>query len=676
MATLNTLRTKFGVVLTVIIALALLAFILSLKTEMGFSSNDPKVGVIAGEKISYSEYLNEYNAAERNFGGQVDERQLDIINNIAWQNIITNRVLTPGFDKAGIAVSDEERLDIIAGRYPSQVLYSAFADPATGEYDPAAVYEFLAQAADDASMSAIWAQINQSLRSERAMQKYAGLTRSGAYVNALEVASGVDAAGKTFSGKWTGARYSSVPDSLISISNNDLKKYYDTHKAQFKQLPNRTISYVVFDIDATADDMLALENEVRQTGADFAVAEDVKGFIRQNRYGSVSDRYISVKQLPEDEAEALAKGQYGPVLKNNVWTMSRVVDSKTAPDSLGIRHIVLPFTEEKLADSLLTALRKGGDFALAAAEYSVYPATAQNGGEVGVMPFSAFTGEFAEALGGASKGDIVKVVSGDAIQLMQVYRADAPVKYLQIATIAYPVEASAATRRDIHASASSFSVDAAGSVAKFDEAASAHSLTPRIATISQGERTIRGIDNSREVIRWAYGAKKGEISEIFNLGNTYVIAMVTDIDNEEYRPLQKVSAQVRNAVLRDKKYEYLTKKLAGSTIDEAAASLGSEVETFENVNYSLYYIDGIGFEPGVAGAIASTKTTGELSAPVRGMSGVYLFTVESVAAADNERTPEAEKVRAQAAAEAYAAQASIAAVQEMAKIEDLRGKYF
>lgn len=58
MASLNTLRTKFGIVLSIIIALALLAFILSLKTEMGFSGNDPRVGVIDGEKINYSEYYD------------------------------------------------------------------------------------------------------------------------------------------------------------------------------------------------------------------------------------------------------------------------------------------------------------------------------------------------------------------------------------------------------------------------------------------------------------------------------------------------------------------------------------------------------------------------------------------------------------------------------------------
>ena len=678
MATLNTLRTKFGVVLTIIIALALLAFILSLKTDLGFSGNDPKVGKIGGDKITYPEYLEAYNDAEQQFGGSAsDDNQQAMIAATAWQQLIMKHVMNPGLEKMGIGVSDSERMSILSGEHPSQVLYNALANPETGAYDPAFVYEIITRAETDPNIAAMWAQIMAQVKTERSMQKYVGLARAGAYVNALEVANGVNAANKVYAGKWTSAKYGSVADSLVNVSTSDLKKYYDTHKEQFKQLPNRTISYVVFDVDATSDDMLAIEKEVAEVGAGFAEAEDVRGFVRQNRHGSVSDRYLKVEQLPEDEAAALADGkQYGPELKNNVWTISRVIDVKNAPDSLGLRHIVLPYSEDALADSLLTALRAGGDFAAAAEQYSVYAATAQNGGDVGVMPFSAFTGEFADALAGVKSGDIVKIASGDAIQLMQVYRADKPAKYMQIATITYPVEASQATNREVHSAASIFSVDAKGSVEKFNEAAAAHSLTPRVATVNQGDRTVRGIENSREIVRWANGAKKGDMSEIFKLGDAYVVAVLTDVDDDEYKSLSKVVNQVRPAVLREKKFDYLAAKVSGSTIEAVAESLGSEVSDFENVSYGSYYTEGIGFEPNVIGAIGQTLQTGEVSSPVRGQSGLYVFVVNDIADNENQQTPEAEKVRAQAQMENYAAQASLAAVQEMAKIEDLRGKYF
>ncbi|WP_346701547.1 peptidylprolyl isomerase [uncultured Alistipes sp.] len=676
MASLNTLRTKFGVVLSIIIGLALLAFILSLKTEMGFTGNDPRVGVINGEKINYSEYYNEYERIKtQNNVQESDEQQSAMLANAVWQSLITRYVLTPGFDLMGLRVTDPERMAMVSGQQPSQAFYNAFADPRTGQYNVEAVSQFLAQAETNSQAAQVWAQLNEQARLEREAQKFFGLVKGGVYVNSLEVAQGVEGANKTFSGKWAGKKYSSVPDSLFTVSTGDLKNYYNSHKDQFKQIPSRTLSYVVFEVSPTDDDLLALEKKAAEVGGEFAAAEDVKAFVRANRNGRIAENYVTAAQLTDEEGKALMAGKmYGPVLKNNEWRMARVLDTKMAPDSVGIRHIVLPYTQETLADSLLTALEKGGDFAAAAARYSVYDATAANGGEVGVMPFSAFTGEFAEALAGAKKGDIVKIASGDAIQLMQVYRADKPTKHIQVASITYPLEASAATRRDIHNQAGSFMVNAKGSSEAFADAASEAAVTPRVATLSQGDRTIRGLEDSRDVARWAYGAETGDVSEIFTVGKDYVIAMLTEIDDNDYASLEKVASQVRAQVLRDKKYDYIVKDLAGSTLAEQASSLGSEVDDFSGVTFGSFYIDGIGMEPRLVGAIASSEQ-GVLSAPVKGMSGVYVFEVGDVQT-EEKQTAEGEKVRAQAMAEGMAQQFAYPAIQQMAKIQDLRGEYF
>ena len=677
MASLNTLRTKFGIVLSIVIAGALLAFILSLKTEMGFSGNDPRVGVIDGEKINYSEYYNQYEQVKAQSGAQEsNEQQSAMLANAAWQALIGKYVLTPGFDKMGLRVTEPERMSMVSGQHPSQAFYNAFADPRTGEYNVAAVHQFLSEAEANAQAQQAWAQLNEQARMEREVAKFLGLIKGGVYVNSLEVANGVNSANNTYAGKWAGKKYSAVPDSLIQLKSSDIKAYYNSHKNMFKQTPSRALSYVVFEVSPTDDDMLALEKSVAEVGAQFAATEELKSFVRANRNGKIADNYVSAKQLSEEEAKALLDGAtYGPVLKNNEWTMARALDTKIVPDSMGIRHIVLPYTQEALADSLLTVLKGGADFAQVAAQYSVYDATAANGGEVGVMPFSAFSGEFAAALANAKTGDIVKIASGDAIQLMQVYRADKPSKHVQVASITYPVEASAATRRDIHNQAGTFSVNAKGSVEAFNDAASAAAGTPRIASLAQGERTIRGLEDSRDVARWAYGAEVGDVSEIFPVGKDYVIAMLTEIDDNEFAPLEKVSAQIRAQVLRDKKYDYIVKELSGSTLDEQAKSLGTEVADFDNVTFGAFYVNGPGFEPRLIGAISSTTEKGVLSAPVKGLSGVYVFEVDDIQTSDKQ-TAEGEKVRAQAMAESMAQQFSVQAIQQMAKIQDLRGKYF
>lgn len=677
MASLNTLRTKFGIVLSIVIAGALLAFILSLKTEMGFSGNDPRVGVIDGEKINYSEYYNQYEQVKAQSGAQEsNEQQSAMLANAAWQALIGKYVLTPGFDKMGLRVTEPERMSMVSGQHPSQAFYNAFADPRTGEYNVAAVHQFLSEAEANAQAQQAWAQLNEQARMEREVAKFLGLIKGGVYVNSLEVANGVNSANNTYAGKWAGKKYSAVPDSLIQLKSSDIKAYYNSHKNMFKQTPSRALSYVVFEVSPTDDDMLALEKSVAEVGAQFAATEELKSFVRANRNGKIADNYVSAKQLSEEEAKALLDGAtYGPVLKNNEWTMARALDTKIVPDSMGIRHIVLPYTQEALADSLLTVLKGGADFAQVAAQYSVYDATAANGGEVGVMPFSAFSGEFAAALANAKTGDIVKIASGDAIQLMQVYRADKPSKHVQVASITYPVEASAATRRDIHNQAGTFSVNAKGSVEAFNDAASAAAVTPRIASLAQGERTIRGLEDSRDVARWAYGAEVGDVSEIFPVGKDYVIAMLTEIDDNEFAPLEKVLAQIRAQVLRDKKYDYIVKELSGSTLDEQAKSLGTEVADFDNVTFGAFYVNGPGFEPRLIGAISSTTEKGVLSAPVKGLSGVYVFEVDDIQTSDKQ-TAEGEKVRAQAMAESMAQQFSVQAIQQMAKIQDLRGKYF
>lgn len=674
MISLNTLRTKFGVVLSVVIGVALLAFILSLKTEMGFSGQDPKVGEIAGENINYSEYYNEYEQVKAQSGIQeTDEQQSAMLANAVWQSLIAKRLFEPSLEEMGLEFTDAERMALLSGEQFSQTLYNAFADPTTGEYNVAAVSQFLTESESNPEAAAAWAQLVEQLHLESSMQKYYGLIKNGVYVNNLEVAQGQKSQNETRSGKWVVKRYADTPDSLINVSSSEIKAYYKAHKNMYKQLPNRQLSYVVFEVSATEEDMAALEQEVKSVGEAFATAEDVKAFARENRNGSIAEGYVNASQLTAEEAEALMAGKmYGPVLRNNEWTMARVMDTKMAPDSLGIRHIVLPYTETELADSLLTALKGGADFAEAAAQYSVFAQTAQLGGEVGVMPFAAFTGEFAEALASAKKGDIVKIASGDAIQLMQVYRADKATKHIRVASINYPVLASSETRRTAHSAAGSFTLAAKED---FAEAASTAAVTPRVATLVQGDRTIRGLEDSREVARWAYGAKVGDISEIFTVGDDYVIATLTSIDKNEYTPVEEVAAQIRMQLARDKKFELVKAQMAGATIEEVAEAVGAEVAEYEGAAFGSYYLNGPGLEPTLIGAIASTTDKGVVSAPVKGLNGVYVFTVESIEDSAAQ-TAEAERVRAQAVQESMTTQSALQAVQEMAEIKDLRGLYF
>ncbi|MBQ2394660.1 MAG: SurA N-terminal domain-containing protein [Alistipes sp.] len=677
MLSLNTLRTKFGIVLSVVIALALLAFIFSLRYEMGFGGNDPKVGEINGDKILYSEYYNEYEVTKNNNGGAeaYDEAADERFSSSAWQSLIAKHALIPGFQKMGVAVSEAERLSMLSGEHTSSVFFSAFGNPMTGEYDVKALSEFLAQSEGNLQMQQLWNYINSQALLERQIAKYSGLVKGGAYVNALEVADGVRNANNTFAGKVVSRRYTSLPDSIFSVSKSEIKKYYNEHKNMYEQQPSRTMSYVLFEVEATPEDMTAIENEVKGVAAEFAVADDVKAFVRQNRHGSIDDRYVSKDELSSAESAALMAGKtYGPELANDVWTVARVLDSKIVADSLKLSHIVVSYNENKLADSLYQVVKGGANFAEVARNHSMVE-TATAGGEIGTLPFSALPAEFVAPLENARKGDIVKIVSGNAIQIVKVDGVKGRSKHVKVARLEYPVVASSATTRNVHNSASSFAVAANGSVDKFNAAATEASVTPRVVDVMSGERTVRGLEHSQEVVRWAYNAEVGDVSEIFKVDGDYVVAVLTGIDNEEFKPLSEVESQIKNAIMRDKKYAHIVSEMSGATIDEVAASFGEEVTDFDGVTFGSYYINGVGVEPRLVGAIAATAEKDVVSAPVKGNMGVYVYVVTDIANAESQ-SAEAEKVRLQAMAEGMAPQTAFFAVQRMANVVDLRSKYF
>ncbi|MEE1098452.1 MAG: peptidylprolyl isomerase, partial [Alistipes sp.] len=199
-------------------------------------------------------------------------------------------------------------------------------------------------------------------------------------------------------------------------------------------------------------------------------------------------------------------------------------------------------------------------------------------------------------------------------------------------------------------------------------------VTPRTAVIRQGERQVRGLEESHDIVRWASAAKKGAISEIFKVGGDYVVAMLTAIDDNEYTPVEVAKDQIANIIRRDKKYDYIVSNFKGTTLEEYAQSYGVDVKEFSDLSYSSFFVQNLGFEPRVIGAI-SVAEQGVLSAPVKGNAGVVVFLVEDIATEETQ-TAESEQVRAQATAEDAALQLSFRAVQQMAEMEDLRGEYF
>lgn len=674
MVSLNTLRTKFGVLLSIVIAGALLAFIFSLKTEMGFSGNDPEVGAINGEDIHYSEFLAAYDDVKSQMGELTTDEQAQQALANTWQILLSDHVFTPGFEELGLAVGEAEHKALVRGERASNVMSSLFGNPQTGEYNVEALAAFLAEVENNPQAQKAWSFFSKQADLDRSMMKYQALVQKGAYANKLEIERGVKSANNTYNGRYVVSRYTTVADSLVTVSDSEIKAYYKANKAQYERTPYRTISYVEFNVEPTEADKAAVEAEAKAAAEQFATVSDLKAYTRDNRHASVAQTYITAAQMTAEESAALTKGKmYGPALVADQWRAARVAEVRNVPEKYTLSHIVLNYTDEKLADSLVTVAKKG-DFAALASQYSLATDTAAEGGKIGEVTYASLAPEFADALLGKKKGDIVKISMGNVIQILKVEGVSAIQKHYKLATLEYPLVASQQTQRDVHNQASLFAVTAAKE--GFEATTNAQSQVSRTVTIEKAARAVRGIDgHSLEVVFWANKAKVGDVSELIKLDNNhYVVATLTEINDSEYRSVNEVASQIKSTLLRDKKFEIISAKMAGATLEEVAAAAESEVKNFENVKYDAYYIPGIGVEPRVLGAIASLEQ-GKLSAPIKGASGVFVLVTDGVTVADEAQTLEAEKVKQQAAAEQSATRAFYA-VQELANVEDNTVGYF
>lgn len=686
MASLNTLRTKGSIAVTIVIFVALLAFLIGDIFTSGstlFNSRKTRVGDINGKHINYVDFLNEADyltSIYKMMWGRdaFSAQEQEMIYDMAWEQLIMENSFKPGFDNLGLTVSETEQRDMLDGVYLSPIVTSTFINPSTGLFDPQMLKTFMGSAATNDGAYAIWSFLRNQMQQERAVSKYMTLVKGGYYANALEIAHGMETTDVEYSANVVGKDYFTVPDSLVNITSADVKKYYDTHKEAFRQAESRNIEYVVFDVMPSESDYADAKKMIDGIAEEFAVSDAPMQYATLNSQTKPDVNYYSQEQL-SDEIAALAfgndtKGKVGPTLDGDEYTISRVANIRMMPDSLGARHIMLQRRENKLADSLVTVIRNGGDFAELAMQYSLDRSAAQNGGDLGRFTPAQVPAEFTDAAIAAKVGDVYVVESNVGLQVVELTYKSRPVKKAQIATITYKVDPSDATVQTAYQKASSFVTSAGNTVEGFDKAVNDAMLSKRTVRILNTDRTISGIENSKEMVRWAFNGKAGDISQIMDIDGDYYVAALVDVREQGYTALEQATPQITQILRNEAKARIIADEMTGNTIDEVAAATGEDVQAVDGVQWNAFYIPEVGVEPQLIGAISNVEE-GILSKPVEGVNGVYRFVVTG-----SEKTgdvdAESERVRINANASAYVQQRAMQALNEESDIKDMRVKFF
>ena len=709
MAALESIRKKGGIIVSLAIGLALFAFILGdfVRPKGGRVSN-LDVAIVGGQTFNIQKLeakIEEVSNMYQQQFGQLDDQMRDMAHEQAWQMFISETVMQQSYQKIGLTVSPEELWEIITGFNPPAIIRREFSNQQTGEFDRSMLMNFLKMKDDPsyANYANAWNFLERNLINDRYMQKYSSLVGRGIFVpdfiaenENLEINKKVDF-------DYVVQTYATIPDSAVTITNEDLKAYYKKHHKQWEQENSRDIEYVVFNIEPSDEDRTAANEWIENIKDEFEHTADPFQFIRVNSKTPADARFLTREQLPVQVADLFDEPvgtMRGPYQDGEALKLVRLAKSENRPDSIKLRQIALLPKEKtqealnetmQLADSIKTAIEKGANFAELAVKYSADPAAATNNGDYGWMyEWDMPAGSIMEPIFTMKKGEVRIIESNQTVFIMQVADRGAEKKKVQIATLQHDILPSLRTEQILYTQASRFAIENRNEK-QFNDAVAAQNLNKRQANnLGENDRQIPGLSSPRAVIRWAYGAKQGQVSDVFTLNNTYVVAMVKNIHKKGFKPINDVNSEIELNVLREKKAEIIISQLAqasknAQSFSELASNLNLAVNKATAITFSSFSIPGVGVEPQLTGAV-SASNEGNISIPVEGTNGVFLFTVNQIVEPD-ETGKEQAKERLfltffnRSKIEQYSGMVNsnaepVQALRKAANIEDLRSKFY
>jgi peptidyl-prolyl cis-trans isomerase D len=700
MATLQRIRNRAGLLVAVIIGMSIFAFVLQDLLSGGqtaFNRSRFEFAEIDGNSIQYNEYsarvekLAEYYRL-RVGQSSLDEQTMENIREQTWQDMVREYITQDEYQELGISVSNDELMDMVQGRNPHPIISSLFADPETGILNRSFLLQFIRTMDQDPSgaQRTIWVYLEKEILKDRAFTKYNNLIKKGLYVTGLEAENNAWESGKRTDIQYIIKRFTSIPDTAIAYTESDINKYYREHEKEYEQEASRDIEYLVYEVTASEEDDRAAREWIERMQGEFASVEDpvsLVGMESDQPYDGMNHTY---GELPEEINDFMFSSEpgavYGPYQDESSYRLARLVEINYLPDSVRARHILLQVNQNTnpesimaLADSLQEVLSNGGDWNQLASEWGS-DGTASQGGDLGWFSEGDMVKPFSDTCFYDESGDVKKVQTRFGIHLVQVTDRSPKVKKVKVAYLTRNIEPSSDTYREVYSRAVKFA-GLNNTYEKFNQSIAEEGLTKRYANdVSEDQKTITGLDNPRPLIRWAFEADLYDVTdEIFELGNKYVIAVVTGVREKGIAPLEQVRTEIELEVRKNKKADKITQELeaamkSAEDVETLGANTGLAVQQASNINFSSVSLPGAGIEPRVIAA-ASILPEGQMSEPIQGNNGVYVLQVTNVPGAPE---PDLRSVRARMTSlrESQANFEAYNALREAADIQDYRARFF
>jgi len=664
MATLGKIR-KHGWLLLVVIGIALLAFIVGDGVKaVGPSKNVRNVGEVNGDKISVEEYqkaVNEYEEVVRFARGNntISEAEMAQIKDEVWNQMVTSKLLEDEVGKMGITVTTAELEAALDEGTNPLLAQSMFVNQQTGKFDKDLLYNFLNEynSMDVTTMPAqyvdyyqnlyrYWNFLERNLKQELLLEKYEALVTNSQLSNPVAAQKAYDGRNNYCKMAYTVIPFSTIADSTITVTDADLKATYAKHKENYRQFAeSRDVKYIDVAVVPSEDDRAELMKEVEEIAQQLAEAPeaDIEGVIR------MSESTIPFSLMPrtaaglaEDVAARIDTCKIGDVVAayyneaDDSYNTFRYLAKATAPDSIQYRQIQVAEEEAartaELSDSIYNALVAGADFAELAERYGQPTEPTWLGSAS--YERSTITGDNAEylvSLNSMKKGEIRKLSLQGVDVILQVLDTKNLVDKYLVADVKRPAYFSKETYNNAYNRLSQF---VASNQTLDDFKANAEEAGFRLLDLNGLQNTahnIGGVSSSREALRWAFGAKPGEVSQIFEAGaNDHLLALALEATHPAgYATIDMVEDMLKYEATNDKKAEKILADVKNiKTLAEAAAVNGAKSDTLARVTFSSpVFVSAVPASEPVLSGVAATLEQGQTAGPIKGNGGIYFVQV-------------------------------------------------
>jgi len=651
--------------------MALFSFVLAdvIRNSSGSSLPDQNVvATINGIEMEREDFMKKVENLERqNRSSGTNVQSMNTI----WDIELRKFVLASEFDKLGITVERDLMRDLLKNNLLS---FDEFKD-SQGEFDQRKLNEFISNLKEISpeTMDLQGAQVNyeswnnyESNVASSGLEKiYFDLIRSAINSTVFEGKTQYNYENDNVDLKYVNIPFSTIPDSLVKVTKSDVKKYMKQNENDYQVKASRDLIYVKFEETPSKFDEKQIENQLIELLNDreefdfesktnkkvlgFKNTRDNEEFLNLNSAIKLYDSYVFENSFSKEMASiiySLNKGDvYGPYKEGEFIKITKLVDTRRIPDSVKVRHILIPYsgslrsdpnetrTEEqakKTADSIYRILLSRPSKFKSLLSLSSDVASNENEGEIEFSYIDGFAPEFRDFSFENRVGKISVVETDFGFHIIEILSQSKRKKAVKVANLGLKVEASERTIDSIFNITSKFEI--ATEKSNFRDVASEfnYKLNP-VNNIRELNENIPGVGPQRAIVRWAYNPDTN-LDDIrrFNLQNGgYLVAMLTSINPEGLMSIDKASITAISKIRNQKKAKIIMDKIKGKSLEDISSSQNQTIQTALSVNMKNPVLSGTGNEPNVVGHAFGTDE-GETSNGIIGNKGVFYIKVDKI----------------------------------------------